>query len=865
MRRLLPLGLTLALSMTAWAWWRIPAPFRPAPTRLAPFMDEEAEEANHEARAQWLRESHKARPGVDPAAVERRNAEDALDRHNRRAASAGTWTERGSDNQAGRMHGALLDAAGDTLYAISAGGGVWKGAPDGSSWTPIGDAIAAGGQQSIALLPGDVLLVGTDGGTVHRSDDGGATWTVPTGISGFSFLRRIVHMSDGTDTTFLVGGPHDDYGLWRSTDAGATFTQLRALGPYAGDVWVPRNGGSTIYAATGDGIQRSDDHGDTWTTVGTLPVGGPAATLVGSEAGAPTLYAVVYEGGYELLRSDDAGANWTELHPLSDYYGEVEASIVDPLLVAWGGVDLSVSHDGGETSANPNTWDEYYGDPEHLLHADMMGMNVQPDGAGERWYVGCDGGLYVSADLASFENLGLHGLRVSQYYSTLTSSANPDHIMAGAQDQGYQWTQGHTETDGVWDFEQGLSGDYGHLSSSDGTHTRVVSTYPGFILIASGEENPRLDYQYYPSGENSYAWMPPVVMDPDDTKTFYFLGAHVWQYQKDGGSWVSAQWSEQDFGDSSGEYISAMTFAPSAHDRVYVATNYGRMFSSDDHGVTWTQGESMGADAQYFYGQALVVDPLDPDTAYVAGSGYGEPGVYRTTDGGQSWDAWADGLPDTFVYSLAVLQDGTGRVFSGSETGAWMRDPASGDWTDILGSDGPVVTYWSAEVVPGENTVRFGTYGRGIWDFTLPAVDADGDGYAAGDDCDDTDATVHPGATEVCDGLDGDCDGAATGEEDTDGDGTLACEDCDDADPTAYPGAEEVCGDEVDQDCDGADVACPADTGDSGTPDDAGDPGGSKDDPAGGGCGCATTEPGVGWFGVGLGLIVVAGMRRRRG
>jgi hypothetical protein len=105
--------------------------------------------------------------------------------------------------------------------------------------------------------------------------------------------------------------------------------------------------------------------------------------------------------------------------------------------------------------------------------------------------------------------------------------------------------------------------------------------------------------------------------------------------------------------------------------------------------------------------------------------------------------------------------------------------------------------------------------------------DADADGVTAADgDCDDNDATVHPGAAETCDGVDQDCDTVVDNDAtdatdwyaDADGDGhgagaaTSACtaptgsvdsdDDCDDADATAFPGATEVC-DGADQDCDG--------------------------------------------------------------
>ena len=90
------------------------------------------------------------------------------------------------------------------------------------------------------------------------------------------------------------------------------------------------------------------------------------------------------------------------------------------------------------------------------------------------------------------------------------------------------------------------------------------------------------------------------------------------------------------------------------------------------------------------------------------------------------------------------------------------------------------------------------SYSASVWIGDSSVVD--------GDDCDDTDADVYPGATEVCDGQYNDCDasdysstGSPSDEADDDGDGYTVCGedieaiDCDDDDDTTYPDADELC------------------------------------------------------------------------
>jgi hypothetical protein len=159
-------------------------------------------------------------------------------------------------------------------------------------------------------------------------------------------------------------------------------------------------------------------------------------------------------------------------------------------------------------------------------------------------------------------------------------------------------------------------------------------------------------------------------------------------------------------------------------------------------------------------------------------------------------------------------------VWSGTEMILWGASPgyrynrSLDQWTAMTDIGQPTPRNFHTALWTGSTMLIWG--GEAVGSSTLlndsgqyaPAaidVDADGDGYTVcGGDCDDTNPAIHPGATEVCNGIDDDCNGVRDdGFPDADGDGWAACGgDCDDHNPAVHPGVAEQCNG-IDDNCNG--------------------------------------------------------------
>ncbi|HEY0555368.1 MAG TPA: hypothetical protein VGG20_13985 [Thermoanaerobaculia bacterium] len=711
-----------------------------------------AGDSRRERLARWIADRHRAAPGYDWHAIEAANLQAALARvaamnlaisEGKAAAAKPVWHERGPVNMTGATALVALAPDNRTLLVATSQGGIFSGTPGGRSWKGMTDSLN-GYVHGFLVSPKPETWVAAvtsyNDSRVYVSRNRGATWSASKGLPPLLGVFEMIQEGLDKRTIYLTAFAQDGFSpiVARSRDGGLSFSVVwTGVGLDQPGIWTSRIAAGPLYLLSHGQLLISTDHGSSFTPVGQID--GPPldfAVLRGSEAGAPTLYAAVGSQfmADSLYASDDGGVHWekrftltgTNYYAFDDLYaGSLSASIRDPQLVLFGNVDGFRSTDGGRTFDRINVWGEYYGSPSDKLHADINGIQFLLYNGREVALLSTDGGTYLSSDGgASVQNITQLGLPSGQFYSTWSSFSNPDLFLAGSQDQGLQLSvPAHGRAGAALSNVQLISGDYAGLTAAAHDLANVFALYPtstaaaGFVALIDGNDGSLVSAPLPPFTQVGF--FATSAADPDDPETVYIAADHIWKVQHQQGDDFTQSELPQSFLAGDNDLVSALAIAPSDHAVWYATTNRGRLWYSRDHGATWTESDTTRAQAPTGSNSALAVAPDDPFTCYAGGSGYGNPPLWVTHDGGVTWTGLDRGLPSTTVWALAFDGLAGKSLYAATEAGPYVLD-ASSTWRSLLGGGAPVGRYLSVEGIPSAKLVRFGTWSRGIWDYVVP-------------------------------------------------------------------------------------------------------------------------------------------------
>lgn len=630
-------------------------------------------------------------------------------------ANAGNWTLIGPSvvpsggGGAGRLTVVRIHPTDpNTIFVCSADGGLWKSTNGGLSWTSNTDKLASViGCTDLAIDPnnpdimylatGDAFGMATYSVGILKTIDGGNTWNT-TGLSipmaAYRTIGRI--LIDPTNTSTILAATSS--GIYRSTDAGATFTLAQA-GGFKDMEFKP--GDPNVVYTSGVEFFRSTDNGQTWAKVTSVL---PASTNVSRIAIAVTpaapdnVYLIIglpapnygTEGYY---RSTNSGASFVKngAPDLGSQQWYDLAIAVSPTnadeIILGGQTDFKRSTNGG------NSWAQN-GAGTHVDYHDIVFTS------GTQYYMTCDGGIYKTTNNgSSWSNLS-NGLEIAQMYGFGQSTTNPNLLIQGWQDNGTNRYNGAS-----W---QHIMGGDGMLCFIDRTNdNNMWASYQNGGLQRS--TNGGNTWQGATSGINEAGpWVTPWLQDPVTSTTLYAGFSNIFRSTNSGASWTKIS----TFSNTS--EVSSIAISP-ANNQVIWAAKANGLYRTTNGGGTWTQ--MTGVPSGTITG--IACSNTDANKVWITYSGFNSTNkVFHSADQGATWTNKSATIPNVPVNCIVYTDNSNDAVYIGTDLGIFYKDNTLNVWEPFW-NNLPNVIVTQLSIFYPTNKLRASTYGRGMWESDL--------------------------------------------------------------------------------------------------------------------------------------------------
>jgi photosystem II stability/assembly factor-like uncharacterized protein len=658
------------------------------------------------------------------------------------------------------------------IYAGAAGGGVWKSSNGGATFQPIFDEYP----QSIGAIevdpndPDNTLWVGTGeiwtrnsvsvGDGLFRSTDGGINWE-KMGFAGSERISSVIVNPKNSQEIYVgvlgaLWGDSDQRGVYKSTDGGKSWNKLLYIDEKTGcaDLIMDPKNPNILYASmwefrrTGwsfnsggmqSGLYKSVDGGKNWQKIHNgFPEGRLGRIAIAVAPSNPNrLYAVLEtekDSDKGLYRSDDAGKSWTHLNgdfglvvrPF--YFSRIVVDPKNPDIVVKGGLQGSISRDGGKTFTNLGP-----------MHADIHDVWFDPNDS-DRLYVATDGGVYRSWDGGSTLEI-VENMPVSQFYHISVDNAEPYNVYGGLQDNG-SWYGPSSSPGGI------EARDWHSVGYGDGfrvlKHRKkniIYSEMQGAENVWRYDQDRNQTKTIQPLPEKGdpelrFNWNAPIALSEHEADRIYIGSQFLHKSDDMGDTWEkispdlttndpakmnqvnSGGLSKDNSGAENHSTIFTIAESPLDEDIIWVGTDDGNLQLTRDGGDSW---ENLVANVPGLPKNTWVyhieASRHDKATAYAVFDGHtqndGNTYVYKTTDYGKSWTSLAKDNLYGFARSFQEDRVNPDLLFLGTEFGLFVTLNGGEEWHRFT-NNMPATAVHYIEQHPTTHDLVLGTHGRGV-------------------------------------------------------------------------------------------------------------------------------------------------------
>ena len=598
---------------------------------------------------------------------------------------------------------------------------------------------------------------------VFKTIDGGRTWTRVLYRGPSAGAIDLVMDPSNPDTLYAatwqrtrrkwsdprVEPGYTESGLWKSTDAGAT--------------WDPINEGlppARFRGRLGIDVARSDPR-VLYALLDNYEPGRPAREGERDAYGRP-----IFEGrikAAEIYRTDDGGKAWRKVSESNEYmtnhsgtygwvFGQVRVDPTDENTIYSLGLGLNVSRDGGRT------FTELRG-----MHGDHHGLWIDPQKP-STLYNANDGGFYSSDDAGRTWKFAVSA-GGAQFYNVTLDNSTPPWAYGSIQDHGSRrgrvdMSQGRSRiAPQEWTSAPGGEGTFHAIDPvnpdvvfSHGFYGNFTRTNQAEAAAAAGgggrgeagqgrggrgrgrvgvtpirppvkEGDPELRAQ----------WMAPIIASTHVPGVIYAGYQFVYRSPDRGDSWerISPDLTSNDPGrmllrSSSAipfQTITALAESPIKKGLLYAGTDDGKLHVTRDEGKTWSELTAAVPTRKWY--SRVIPSRHAEGTLYVAQRGREDDDfrvyLYRSTDFGATFTSIGANIPAGSVNVIAEDPRSSGTLYAGTDFGAFISTTGGREW-QVLGGGLPSVQVSDLAYHARDHVIVIATYGRGMWAMDAGAI-----------------------------------------------------------------------------------------------------------------------------------------------
>ncbi len=673
------------------------------------------------------------------------------------------WRLEGPGNLGGRINTiAPHPTSADTLLIGFSNGGIYKTVDAGQNWYPVFDDAEYSSVSAIVYNPnnpqelyagtGDHNLTGLPftGDGVHKSIDGGETWT-QVGLAETGVISRIVIDPVNPNNIYVAAmgfpfAPDSNRGLYKSDNGGASWNQVLFLGDSTGVIDVVmhptnpnillaagwdriRSSSTSVITGQGAKIYRSADGGNNWSLITNgLPQTDQCRIGITPNPSNPNRFYAEYIGTdfqvEGIYQTDDAGLSWqkkngTGLENISGgfgwYFGQIRSTQFSDQVLYHCSIDLWRSLDGGDT------WGRFTNNSTMSnQHADTHDLRIDAD---NNLWLATDGGLYkMLAGTSTW--VDMENIPTNQFYRVAVDPFAPGTYYGGMQDNGTAF--GDSAVINNWTRFFGGDG-FSVVFHPTNTNVFYVETQNGNIYKT---ENNGLSILYFSNGlaGQTKPWDMYYFLSPSDPDLVYTGAQEVFAYDQTNGATqfesISPNLTESDTASNATRFhiITHLSESSINLGLLYVGTSDGLVWRRPANG-SW---ELITTGLPDRYVTRVIPSELDGDRVFLTHSGYrdGEnaPLIHVSNNQGNSWTNISGDLPAVGINELIIYPNSNDSIlFVGTDFGVYASLDQGSTW-DMLDNGFPSIPVYDMDLDTVNNRLVASTYGRSIFTLDLEPI-----------------------------------------------------------------------------------------------------------------------------------------------